>query len=152
VKHQPVVTHRPARGALDLLTDLDADGPREAGTDAPVDARALLARLPPGAQVVLASPLLDDAPVEAVETWRAAEVPVTVIAPDVVAENTVSGQQTQLRRRTRLARARSVGARSVDWRRGTPLAVVLEAADLATARRPTDRAVAGVRQAGGGGR
>jgi uncharacterized protein (DUF58 family) len=138
--------------ALDLLADLDADGTREAGTDAPVDARALLARLPPGAQVVLASPLLDDAPLEAVETWRAAEVPVTVIAPDVVAENTVSGQQTQLGRRTRLARARSVGARSVDWRRGTPLAVVLEAADLATARRPTDRAVAGVRQAGGGGR
>jgi len=112
----------------------------------------LLATLPPGAQLVLASPLLDDAPLEAVETWRAADVPVTVVSPDVVAENTVSGQQTQLRRRTRLARAQSAGTRSVDWRRGTPLAVVLEAAELAAARTPAARSYGGVGHAGGGGR
>jgi uncharacterized protein (DUF58 family) len=143
--------------AIDILADLDAAGADDAAAaeghdDERIDARALLGALPPGTQVVLASPLLDDATVDAVETWRAADVPVTVISPDVVAENTVSGQQTQLRRRTRLARVQSVGARSVDWRRGTPLAAVLEAADLAAARNPADRAVGGARAAGGDGR
>ena len=143
--------------ALDVLAGLpeggrgDAEPPPDSPAPTGVDARAMLGALPPGAQVVLASPLLDDAPVEAVETWRAGDVPVTVVSPDAVAENTVSGQHAQLRRRTRLARVQSAGARSVDWRRGTPLAVVLEAADLVDARKPAAKTSAG-RPAGGGGR
>ena len=143
--------------ALDMLAGLDAvdsrdPGPAGAAAPTDIDARSLLASLPPGTQVVVASPLLDNAPLEAVETLRAGDVPVTVLSPDVVSENTVSGQQTQLRRRTRLARAQSAGARSVDWRRGTPLAVVLEAAELAAARKPTSRSVGTASGAGGGGR
>jgi uncharacterized protein (DUF58 family) len=129
-----------------------ADGGADDIGPSAVDARSLLATLPPDTQLVVASPLLDDAPLAAVETWRAADVPVTVVSPDVVAENTVSGQQTQLRRRTRLARAQAAGSRAVDWRRGTPLAVVLEAAELAAARTPAARSFAGVGRAGGGGR
>ena len=141
--------------ALDILAELPEGGRGDAEqtaelSPAGIDARALLGALPPGAQLVLASPLLDDAPVEAVETWRAGDVPVTVVSPDAVAENTVSGQHAQLRRRTRLARVQSAGARSVDWRRGTPLAVVLEAADLVDAKSAA-RTSAG-RPAGGGGR
>ena len=141
--------------ALDILAELPGDGRGDGeqtaeSSSAGIDARALLGALPPDAQVVLASPLLDDPPVEAVKTWRAGDVPVTVLSPDAVAENTVSGQHTQLRRRTRLARVRSAGARSVDWRRGTPLAVVLEAADLVAARKSA--ATSAGRPAGGGGR
>lgn len=112
--------------------------------------RELIGLLPPGTQLVVASAFLDDHAIDAVETWRAAEIPVTVLSPDVVPENTVSGQYIQVRRRTRLARCQATGARTVDWRRGTPLPLVLEEAFAADVRLSSKRRIAGVR--GGGGR
>lgn len=142
--------------ALELLESAaDASGAPHHGRS---QVRQLLDVCPPGAQILFASPMLDAAALEAVETWRAAGVPVSVLSPDVVAENTVGGQFAQVRRRTRLARAQSAGARAVDWRRGTALPVVLEAAFEADARLPSGRRVgppggtgAGT-GAGGGGR
>ena len=98
------------------------------------------------AQFVLVSPLLDDAPVAMVEQWSAFGGARTVLSPDVVASNTVSGQYEQVQRRTRLARCQAGGARSIDWRRGTPLATILEATFAVEA----NRAGGGVRAGGGG--
>ena len=109
--------------------------------------RRVIELLPPGGQLVSFSPVLDDRAVEMVETWRAADVPVAVLSPDVVTENTVSGQYVQIRRRTRLARCQRVGARTVDWRRGTPLPTVLAEAFATDARLASTRL--GGRTAGG---
>ncbi|WP_238386896.1 DUF58 domain-containing protein [Natrialba swarupiae] len=111
--------------------------------------RKLIELAPAGAQVALFSPLLDDRPVEAVETWRGGGLPSIVLSPDVVPENTVSGQYAQIRRRTRLARCQSVGTRAVDWRRGTPLPLIIEYAFSANARLSSGRLGA---NAGSGGR
>jgi len=79
------------------------------------------------AQFVLVTPMLDAAAVEMVETWSGFGQSRTVLSPDIVAANTVSGQYEQVRRRTRLARCQAGGARTIDWRRGTPLPTILEA-------------------------
>lgn len=110
--------------------------------------REVLELAPPGAQVALFSPLLDDAPVEAIETWRAAGLPVVALSPDVVPANTASGQIEQVRRRTRLARCQSAGARTVDWRRGTPLPLAIERAFAVDARLPRGRLTGSARPGG----
>lgn len=96
--------------------------------------RKLIELAPADAQLALFSPLLDDVPIEGVETWCGAGVPVVVLSPDIVPENTTSGQYAQVRRRTRLARSQAAGARSVDWRRGTPLPLIIERAFAADAK------------------
>ncbi|MDS0283209.1 DUF58 domain-containing protein [Haloarcula onubensis] len=96
-------------------------------------------------QFVLVSPLLDEAPLEMLEQWSGFGQTRTVLSPDIVAENTVSGQFEQVRRRTRLARAQAGGARAIDWRRGTPLPTILDAVFAVEAH----RAGAGVRAGGG---
>ncbi|PSP85303.1 DUF58 domain-containing protein [Halobacteriales archaeon QS_6_64_34] len=98
------------------------------------------------AQFVLVSPLLDDVPVAMVEQWSAFGGSRTVLSPDIVASNTVSGQYEQVRRRTRLARCQAGGARTIDWRRGSPLPAILEATFAVEAH----RAGGGVRAGGGG--
>ncbi|WP_226480891.1 DUF58 domain-containing protein [Natrinema amylolyticum] len=106
------------------------------------------------AQLALFSPVLDDPPVDAVETWRGAGLPVVLLSPDIVPENTVSGQYEQTRRRTRLARCQAAGARTVDWRRGTPLPLIIERAFAADARLSSGRLTggsAGTSSAGSGG-
>ena len=97
------------------------------------------------AQLVFLSPMLDDAAVDIVETWGAFGNHRTVLSPDIVAANTVSGQYEQVRRRTRLARCQAGDVRTIDWRRGTPLPVILEATFAVEAK----RADAGVRPGGG---
>lgn len=119
-----------ARGVQALEDAVDDDG------ETPADPRDLVGVLPGKAQLVFVSPFLDDEAMAAAESWKAAGVPVTVLSPDVVSENTVSGQYTQIRRRRRLARCQKAGVRAVDWRRGTPLPVVLAEAFAADARLP----------------
>lgn len=99
----------------------------------------LLDLTPPGAQLALFSPLLDDLPVTAVETWRSQGYPGVVLSPDVVTDNTVGGQFEQVQRYTRLARCQATGARTMDWRRGTPLPIALAYAFAADARLPGQR-------------
>lgn len=97
------------------------------------------------AQLVFLSPMLDDGAVDMLETWGALGNHRTVLSPDTVAANTVSGQYEQVRRRTRLARCQAGDVRTIDWRRGTPLPVILEATFAVEAK----RADAGVRPGGG---
>lgn len=96
----------------------------------------LLELTTPETQLAVVSPLLDDWPVDALERLRAGGRSVRVISPDVIPENTVSGQYTQIRRRTRLARVQAAGVRSVDWRRGTPLSLVVAYAFRVDAHHP----------------
>lgn len=117
--------------ALDMFK-LAADAETTAD-DSAAQITQLLGLAPPGVQIALFSPLLDDLPVEAVETWLAHDHSVVTLSPDVVTDNTVSGQYEQVRRGTRLARCQAAGARALDWRRGTPLPVALEYAFAADA-------------------
>ncbi|PCR91839.1 DUF58 domain-containing protein [Natrinema ejinorense] len=111
--------------------------------------RKVLELAPTSAQLALFSPLLDDPPVNAVETWRGAGLPVVVLSPDVVPANTVSGQYEQTRRRTRLARCQAAGVRTVDWRRGTPLPLVIERAFAADTRLSSARLTGGAASGNG---
>ncbi|WP_277541437.1 DUF58 domain-containing protein [Haloarcula laminariae] len=122
------------------------DAAPAADCDPTQQARTLGGLVDRHAQFVLVSPLLDDAPLSMVEQWSAFGGSRTVLSPDIVASNTVSGQYEQVRRRTRLARCQAGGARSIDWRRGTPLPTILEATFAAEAHR-----AGGSVRAGGGG-
>jgi len=125
--------------ATDLLRAASAT-PDEGEETEPGDARddtqfRKVAELsPPGSQLVLVSPALDDGTVDAVRTWAAFDRPRTLLSPDVVPANTVSGRLEAVERATRLARCQSTGARTIDWRRGTPLQVVLAEAFAVDAR------------------
>uniref|UniRef100_UPI0037447EC2 DUF58 domain-containing protein n=1 Tax=Salinadaptatus halalkaliphilus TaxID=2419781 RepID=UPI0037447EC2 len=109
--------------------------------------RKLIELVDQRSQLALFSPLLDDRALETIETWRAADLPVVALSPDVVPSNTVSGQYEQTRRRTRLARCQRFGARAVDWRRGTPLDLIVAYAFRVEALRSSGRLGAG---SGGG--
>ena len=97
-------------------------------------AEQLVELTPPGSQFVMFSPLLDQVPVDIVETWAAFDIPLTILSPDVVPANTLTGQLDGGQRHIHLANCQAAGARTVDWRRGTPLPVALERAFAANAR------------------
>lgn len=133
------------RGTTLIETAIDGD-PAPARTDEQV--RKMVELAPPGSQATLFTPLLDDGPVATVRTLAAFDLPVTLLSPEVLADNTVSGRFESVRRRTRLAACQATGVRTIDWRRGTPLQVVLEQAFVAGARLG-DRPATG-RASGGG--
>ncbi|MFP8951455.1 DUF58 domain-containing protein [Natrialbaceae archaeon A-arb3/5] len=114
--------------------------------------RKVIELAPTNAQIALFSPVLDDRPVDAVERFQGAGLPAVLLSPDVIAENTVSGQYAQTRRRTRLARCQSAGVRTVDWRRGTPLPVIIQYAFTADARLSRSRLAGGSVASGAGSR
>ena len=120
--------------------DSDPDR-RQIRADRQVD--QLLELAPPGAQVALFSPLLDGFPVTAVRRFRAGSLPVTVLSPDTIPANTVSGQYAAIRRWAWLVACQRRGARVYDWRRGTPLPLVVEQAFAADARLPSERITGG---------
>ena len=78
-------------------------------------ARLLLAQLPPAAEVVLVSPLLDDRPVSLVRTLRSQGHPVTVVSPDVTDTGSVGGTVAGVERRRRLRAVAAAGARTSNW-------------------------------------
>lgn len=117
-----------ARGAV------AADGSGDEGTGEPASGTdlglELIARLPSHAQVVLCSPMVDDAPIAVVETLLANRHDVTVLSPNVTAPLTGDDQSPgqavmDLSRRTRLTDLQRLGVPAVDWRPETPLQVAL---------------------------
>ncbi|WEL18703.1 putative membrane anchored protein with extracellular vWF domain and Ig-like domain [Halorhabdus sp. SVX81] len=82
--------------------------------------------LPGEAQLYLFSSFVDDRPVELVERLRTRGYTVRVVSPDPVDGEGLERRFEAVVRRTRLARARSAGARVVDWDRTRPLGVVLQ--------------------------
>ncbi|MFC7071464.1 DUF58 domain-containing protein [Halobaculum lipolyticum] len=81
----------------------------------------LTRHLPGNAQVVCCTPLADDRPVEAAETWMAHGHPVTVVSPDPAGDSH-GGRVAALERRRRARELRGFGARVADWSPDEPLA------------------------------
>ncbi|MEF8853032.1 MAG: DUF58 domain-containing protein [Haloarculaceae archaeon] len=90
-------------------------GDTEATTSDDERARLLLAQLPPTAEVVLVSPLLDDWPVSLVRTLQGQGHPVTVVSPDVTDTGTVGGTVADVQRQHRLATLATSGATTAEW-------------------------------------
>lgn len=111
---------QPAADPDPAITFVDgaADGSRPIET--------LLELLPPHAQVVVCSPLLDAFAGRFVRDLRANGVPTVVLSPDLTHDRTPGGRILRLRRRAAVARLRAEGTPTVDWDRTAPLRTVLE--------------------------
>lgn len=120
----------------------DADGEAEQSVSAPdgggdqphvgTSARRLLARLPPTAQVVLFSPLLDEWPATLTQSLAARGYPTTVVSPDVTRGGGLGQSVVALERGLRVQSVELAGATCIDWDLEEPIDIALRAslADL----------------------
>jgi len=81
----------------------------------------LLARLPPNAQVVVCTPLVDDWPVAFCRALAVREYPRVVLSPDVTGGRTVGQRVGGLRRDLRLRALERTGATVAGWDLGQPV-------------------------------
>ena len=81
----------------------------------------LLARLPPNAQVVLCTPLVDGWPVDCCRALSVREYPQVVISPDVTGARTVGQRVGSLQRDLRLHTLERAGATVAGWHLGQPI-------------------------------
>jgi len=88
--------------------------------------RALRERLPGRADVVLATPLADDAPVEVTTRLLAAGHDVAVVSPNVAVGDRHGATVARIERRRRVDRLRGTAATVVDWHTDRPLSTALE--------------------------
>ncbi|MBO4247901.1 DUF58 domain-containing protein [Halomicrobium sp. IBSBa] len=91
------------------------------------DVETLLARLPPTAQVVVFSPLLDDWPTELITSLRARNYPTTVVSPDVTRGEGPAQTVVALERRLRLQSVELSGATLIDWDLDEPIDIAMRA-------------------------
>jgi uncharacterized repeat protein (TIGR01451 family) len=96
-----------------------ADGAGAGPTD-PDEAltNRLLARLPPNAQVVVCTPLVDGWPVEFCRALSARGYPQVVLSPDMTGDRTVGQRVGRLRRDLRLRTLERTGATVAGWQLG----------------------------------
>jgi uncharacterized protein (DUF58 family) len=95
----------------------------------PVEIAPLLSRLSADTQVILFSPLCDDASAEAAVRIAAHDRVVTVVAPDVTTTTTPGRRLARIQRRNRLHRLRRANVRIVDWRPDVPFSAALARAE-----------------------
>ncbi|EMA19574.1 MULTISPECIES: DUF58 domain-containing protein [Haloarcula] len=105
-----------------------ADG----GTIEDSDLLAVLARLPPTAQVVVFSPAADDWPVSLVSSLAVRDYPTTLVSPSLARGDSLGAAVAGTERTARLQRAELSGATVIDWDLDSPIDVALRAslADL----------------------
>ncbi|MFU1782826.1 DUF58 domain-containing protein [Haloarcula japonica] len=105
-----------------------ADG----GTIEDPDLLAVLARLPPTAQVVVFSPAADDWPVSLVSSLAVRDYPTTLVSPSLARGDSLGAAVAGTERTARLQRAELSGATVIDWDLDSPIDVALRAslADL----------------------
>lgn len=96
--------------------------------------RKVRERLPPDAQVILLSPLTDESIVRTARLLDAHGHLVTVISPDVTADDTPGHALARAERLNRMAILRRHGVRVVDWGPDESLAVALERARVRWSR------------------
>ncbi|WP_159904504.1 DUF58 domain-containing protein [Salinirussus salinus] len=108
-------TGQPVAGAADNAGPDDPPDPDDELTN------RLLARLPPNAQVVVCTPLVDGWPVEFCRTLSAREYPQVVLSPDVTGGRTVGQRVGSLRRGLRLRTLERTGATVAGWDLGQPI-------------------------------
>lgn len=77
--------------------------------------RRLLARLPPNAQVVLATPLVDNWPVSFARALAVRGFSQVVVTPDIAGSQTHGQQVTNIQRGLRIRELEGVGATTVSW-------------------------------------
>lgn len=94
------------------------DAPKEGMEDI---ASSLVSVLPPAAQIVLFTPLLDDTILDALTVLDSYGFPVTVVSPDVTRDDDPFNQLTAIERDIRIKRARRV-VPLIDWDIEYPLA------------------------------
>lgn len=98
-------------------------------TDGGRHARSLCRALPGDAQLVLVTPGLDEAILDAVRVFEAYDHRVTALCPDPTSSASTPGATvTAMRRDRRLTALRATGARVVDWDVTEPLDVALGSA------------------------
>jgi uncharacterized protein (DUF58 family) len=108
----------------------DWDGGRlrvEPPPDGTAIAERLLTRIQPETQLVVATPLADDEPLELTSDLRIHGHRVTVVSPDVGERDSPGSRLAGVERETRITRLRDAGATVVDWSRSDPLPVALSA-------------------------
>lgn len=100
----------------------------------PMDAQltTLRVNLPSNAQILLLSPLCDDAVADAARTLRARGYAIQIVSPDPTAADTIGRRLAAVERSHRLALLRRSGIRVVDWPPGESLDLA-----IATDRRRT---------------
>jgi uncharacterized repeat protein (TIGR01451 family) len=99
----------------------------DGGTPRERQVTELLARLPPTAQVVVFSPLLDDWPTHLVTSLRARNYPTTVVSPDVTRGDDLAQTVVGLERRLRLDTIELAGATMIDWDLAEPIDIAMRA-------------------------
>jgi len=116
---------QPHRGDAQVTT---ADG----GTIEDPGLLAVLARLPPTAQVVVFSPAADDWPVSLVSSLAVRDYPTTLVSPSLARGDSLGAAVAGTERTARLQRAELSGATVIDWDLDSPIDVALRAslADL----------------------
>ncbi|QAU14081.1 DUF58 domain-containing protein [Halorubrum sp. BOL3-1] len=92
--------------------------------DGGVNWQRLQSLVPTGAQVMLCTPVTDEAIVDLVESLRGSDHEVTVVSPQTAPE-TVGGRTVALQRAVRLDRLRFLGATVIDWEQTEKLPVAL---------------------------
>ena len=131
----------------DAAGDADAAGPEPPQQPRGGDARvttadggttedpamlAVLARLPPTAQVVVFSPAADEWPVSLVSSLAVRDYPTTLVSPSLARGDSLGAAVAGVERTARLQRAELSGATVIDWDLDSPIDVALRAslADL----------------------
>jgi len=113
----------PGRGG-----DADAAGPE------PLDDQlaAIRAGLGSDAQLILVTPLCDEAAHRIARRFEAGGAAVTVVSPDVTTDRTPGARLVRLERDRRLSDLRNAGIPAVDWDPEAPLGAALAAAEVRT--------------------
>ena len=92
---------------------------------APTRAEAIVSRLRPNAHVVLATPLVDDWPLELARTLAVRGHEFTVVSPDLTGDRTPGGTVAGIERSLRIREVETAGGGVVDWDVDRPLGVAL---------------------------
>ncbi|WP_232700649.1 DUF58 domain-containing protein [Halobacterium wangiae] len=120
-----VATRGPTRTTAGLSTPPAGD---ELSGSKPAVANGLLARLPPRATVVIATPLVDNWPLKLAGALRPHGYPVTIVSPDVTTHGEALEAPVGLHRDLRQQTLSQAGFTVVDWQLDTPLDTTLESA------------------------
>lgn len=118
-------THRAKAQRLLATHAAFASTPPTEESDHDEQVEQLRMRLPDAAQVVLLSPLCDDAIVETARRLDAYGHRVSVISPDVTADGSVGQRLAGVERENRLSALRKAGLPVVEWEPKTPLVAAL---------------------------
>lgn len=117
--------HRPTTGATVSRDEVRTEAVAAADGGGPTVSR-LAARLPAEANVVLFSPLLDDAPASLATALTRRGYDVLTVSPNVVGDTTPGQSLAGIQRRVRLSRLDDTGVTVADWDPADPLELLLK--------------------------